>query len=181
VLLYPLVLAYAARSPELPALFGLAFVFNLTTLAPTVFFIVGQQQLGRRWWLLLPAILLISALGAGMMLNTLRAALEIVFQRGAAFERTPKFGLSRRGQHWEGRRYQLRLDLIIFAELALALLNLGTVAAALASGSWAIVVHAALFSAGLFFTSLTTLAQALAVRRSRGPIIAAAPAVIPAE
>ena len=66
------------------------------------------------------------------------------------------------------RRYQLSVDPIIYAEIALGILNAGTVVAGFATGNWVIALYAALFSIGLFFTSGVTIFQAIEVRRSRG-------------
>jgi cellulose synthase/poly-beta-1,6-N-acetylglucosamine synthase-like glycosyltransferase len=167
VLLYPIVLLLSQRYANLISLFGIAAIFNATAFAPTVFFVVAQQQLGRRWWRQLPLILFITALGAGMMLNTVRAALQIFGSQRAIFERTPKFGILNKAQDWTGRRYQLNLDSLIFLELAFALLNMGTIVLALQAGNWIIAVYAALFCAGLLFTSGFTLIQAVALQKRR--------------
>ena len=53
-LLYPAVLLLSQQYPQLMILFGVAYAFNLTALAPTTFFIIGQQKLGKQWWRLLP-------------------------------------------------------------------------------------------------------------------------------
>jgi hypothetical protein len=67
------------------------------------------------------------------------------------------------------RRYQLKLDPIVFPELALALANAATVALALHQHNWMIAVYACLFCVGLFFTSGMTLAQSLSVARQQAP------------
>ncbi|MEW5961397.1 MAG: cellulose synthase family protein, partial [Chloroflexota bacterium] len=169
VLLYPIVLLLTQRYANLISLFGIAAIFNATAFAPTIFFVTAQQQLGRRWWRQLPVILFITALGAGMMLNTVRAALHLFGNRRPTFERTPKFGILNKAQDWTRRRYQLYFDPLIWFELALALLNLGTVVLALQAGNWIIAVYAALFCAGLLFTSGFTLVQAVILRRRRPP------------
>jgi cellulose synthase/poly-beta-1,6-N-acetylglucosamine synthase-like glycosyltransferase len=166
-LLYPLVLIISLRYPALISLFGVALIFNATAFAPTIFFVVAQQQLGRRWWSMLPAILFITALGAGMMLNTLRAALRVGQTRQGAFERTPKFGISTKAHPWTGLTYQLRLDKLVFFELLWATWNIITVGLALAQGNWVIAIYAALFTTGLLFTSGMTIIQTMAVRRSQ--------------
>ena len=166
-ILYPVVLLLSQRYPSLISLFGIAFAFNATAFAPTIFFVAAQQQLGRRWWVQLPVILFITALGAGMMLNTVRAALQILNGKSMAFERTPKFGISRRGQDWTRLIYQLKLDPIVFAELGLAVLNTATTLIAFRLGNWVIGVYAALFTAGLLFTSGLTIAQTLSIQRQR--------------
>ncbi|MCG3211497.1 MAG: hypothetical protein FOGNACKC_05143 [Anaerolineae bacterium] len=167
VLLYPIVLLLAQRYANLISLFGIAAIFNATAFAPTLFFVAAQQQLGRRWWRQLPVILFITALGAGMMLNTVRAALQIFGNRRGAFERTPKFGVLNKTHDWTRRRYQLQLDSLIVFELAFALLNLGTLVLALKIGNWIIAVYAALFLAGLLFTSGFTVSQAVVLNQRR--------------
>lgn len=162
-LLYPAVLMLTQRYQNLIGLFGIGFVFNATAFAPTIFFAVAQQQLGRSWWRLIPKILFMTILGAGMMLNTLRAALQIGLGKTNAFERTPKFGIIRPRQDWLGLRYQVELDPLVYLEVAFALFNLGTAVIAWQLGNWVIAIYAALFSLGLFFTSSLTIYQSLAV------------------
>jgi cellulose synthase/poly-beta-1,6-N-acetylglucosamine synthase-like glycosyltransferase len=164
-LLYPLILLLSARYPGLLTLFGIAPLFNLTAIAPTVFFLVGQHELGRNWLRQLPLVLCLSVLGQGMMLNTARAAWHIFTRRAGAFERTPKVGLLRHKSDWLGQRYRIRVDAILIWELAFAVFNLGTVALAVARQNWAVAVYAALFGAGLLFVCVGTLAQTLAIHR----------------
>jgi hypothetical protein len=110
---------------------------------------------------MLPAILFITVLGAGMMLNTARAALQILFKPNGVFERTPKYGITQRSQHWVRRRYRLHLDSIVFVEILLALLNAGTAIFAAGAGNWTIAIYTLLFSVGLLFTSGMTVTQSL--------------------
>jgi cellulose synthase/poly-beta-1,6-N-acetylglucosamine synthase-like glycosyltransferase len=169
VFLYPLVLAISRHYPALVTLFGIGFLFNLTAFAPTMFFLVAENQLGRRAWQNLPVILFVSAMGTGMMVNTLRAAAEIAFNRKGTFERTPKFGIVERKQTWMNQRYQLKLDAIVFPELAFALANAATAALAIHQHNWMIAVYACLFCCGLFFTSGMTISQSLSVARQHAP------------
>lgn len=163
MLLYPVVMILATHFPGLVSLFGIAFAFNATTFAPTLFFIVAQRQLGGNWWRALPAIFFITILGAGMTINTTRAALQIAFNRNGVFERTPKFGISEKTQNWHTRRYQLHFDSIVVFEIAFALLNAWTAWTAAQINNYAIAVYAALFCAGLLFTSGITITQGMAV------------------
>lgn len=165
--LYPFVLLLSQRYPTLISLFGIAFAFNATAFAPTIFFIAAQQQLGRGWWRQLPVILFITALGAGMMMNTVRAALQILLGTTFTFERTPKFGLVQKGQDWTSKRYQLHTDSLVFMELAMAGINAFTMVLAFHLGNWVIGIYAMLFTAGLLFTSGLTIAQAISVMQTR--------------
>jgi hypothetical protein len=163
MLLYPILLSFSSDFKGLVSLFGIAVIFNLTTFSPSLFFLVAQRQLGNRSWKTLPLIILISALYAGMMLNTVRAALHILRREKGVFERTPKFGIVHKKQAWTHHRYQIHLDTIIFFELAFAMVNALTFYMALRNGSWIIAFYAALFSFGLLYTSGSSLAQAVAV------------------
>ena len=174
-LLYPLLLLTSGPRPDVFALFGIVALFNLTTFTPTLLFAVGQRQVGRRWTAELPEILLLSVFGAGMMMNTARAAWQALRRHPASFERTPKFGLNGRRDDWRGLRYQLGFDRIVFVELALAGLNGATVIAALQRGSWAIALYAGIFAAGLAWAGALTVGQSLrtnlAARRAPAPIV----------
>lgn len=167
-LIYPLAAVLAVRFPGVVSLFGIALLFNLTALAPTVFFLVAQQRLNRPWWKLLPVVLFVTAFGSGMMLNTVRATVEAIFGRPRAFERTPKHGITHRQQRWRSKYYQPTLDRIIFWEFGLGLLNLVSAGLAWQVGHWFIAFYALLFSIGFFFTSLYTLGQSLHAARQTG-------------
>jgi hypothetical protein len=112
-------------------------------------------------------IIFISALYAGMMLNTVRAAFHILRREKGVFERTPKFGIIHKKQGWTHRRYQIHFDVINFFELAFALVNALTLYLAVRSGSWIIAFYAALFCMGLLYTSGSSVAQAWAVLRNK--------------
>ncbi len=165
MLLYPAVIYFMQRSPELFALWGIGALFNLTTLAPLMFFSVAQAQLGRGWWRKIPYILFFTALGAGLMPNTLRAAWQLARGDSQTFERTPKFGIDGRNQTWVEKKYNLPLDAAILFEFFIATWNLATFWYALQSGNWVMAFYAAIFFAGVSFVSSQALAQSLRERQ----------------
>jgi len=164
-LLYPLILWLSTRYPDLISVCGIATIFNITALAPTVFFVAAQKQLQRKWWHRLPQILFVSALGAGMMVNTLRAAWQVLTGQKGVFERTPKFGIQQKGEQWVHSAYQLALDPIVFLELLFALLNAFTLGLALSMKNYIIGFYSGVFLAGLLFTSGMTIVQSVMVAR----------------
>ena len=170
-LVYPLLLVMASRYQAVFSTLSIVGIFNLTTLAPTLLFTIGQRQLGRRWSREIPTIVALSALGAGMMVNTARAAIQAIGGRPAAFERTPKFGLRGRHEDWRRLRYQLGIDPIVIVELALAAVNAWTCWAAVGRGYWGIAVYSTIFAVGLTsavaLTVGQTLQSAVATRRRR--------------
>ena len=166
-LLYPLILSISQEYTNLITLFGVAVIFNVTAVAPTAFFISAQHQLGRPWWRKLPEILFITTLGTGMMLNTVRAFLQILTGQSLTFERTPKFGVSDKKQDWVSKRYQLKLDPLVYFEIAFGLFNVGTMIYSILVENYVITFYASLFAIGLFFVSGLSIAQAVAVYRSQ--------------
>lgn len=166
-LIYPLVVRYTAVDPHFSMLFGLAYIFALTSIAPTFFFLVGQQQLGRNWKRLLPKILGVSVIGSGLMLNTVRAAWQIMQKQEAVFERTAKFGMGEQKEDWTAKRYQLRFDLLTYFELGLGLYSLRTAWLAIQLETWGILVYALLFGVGLISVAGVTIVQSTAVYRQR--------------
>jgi len=163
--IYPLVLILSGQFPSLVSLFGLALIFNITALAPTLSFIVAQAQLKRPWWQMIPAIVFISVFGTGMMLNTVRAALEALRKTDRQFQRTPKFGVTSKGQSWRRSVYKLKLDPIVFWEIAFGLMNVVTCILAIQVQHWFIAFYTMIFATGLFFNSSYTLYQSVYDRR----------------
>lgn len=175
-LLYPLILSISQEYTNLITLFGIAVIFNVTAVAPTVFFISAQHQLGRPWWRKLPEILFITTMGTGMMLNTVRAFLQILTGHAITFERTPKFGVSDKSQNWVNKRYQLKLDPLVYFEIAFGLFNVGTIIYSIFVQNYVITFYAGLFAIGLFFVSGLSIAQTVAVTRSqRQKVVVIAP------
>lgn len=164
MVVYPAVVYYSGQFPELLALYGIGAAFNLSALAPTMYFTLAQKELGGGWWRKIPAIVFIMALGAGMMPNTVRAAWEIVTGRGKSFERTPKFGVARSGDAWVNKKYQLRLDFWVLFEFLVAGWNLFTLVYAIQMNNWVIAFYAGIFFVGAVFVSGLSIAQNLAVR-----------------
>lgn len=164
--LYPVILAMSQGRQAMLAILGAMSVFNLTTFAPTLLFTVAQRRLGRPWLRQLPLVLLLSVFGAGLMVNTARAA--VLAWRGGrnVFERTPKFDVREKRAHWQRLRYQIALDRIVVAEAAVMLVNLATLVVAVRAGVWAIAAYAAIFSLGLGTSVSVTLFQAARGRRA---------------
>lgn len=169
-LIYPLIVAVGIRFGGYATLYGLGYLFAFTSLAPGIFFITGQRQLGRRWHRDLARIAAVTVLGSGLMLNTVRAAFQIFTKPNPAFERTAKFGIAGRQQPgqrvWGSGRYVLGFDRIVYAEAALGLYCAGAAVWAGFERNWGILLYASIFAAGLLSVAGITIAQAVAVART---------------
>ncbi len=109
-----------------------------------------------------------------MVLNTMRALVQILQGRVVPFERTPKFGITHRSQSWRGNRYLIRFDVLVILEALLGIFNLWTVWIAWSSGYYLMMIYAFFFALGLFFFSAATFIQSLSHRliRDRQPVSA---------
>ncbi len=166
-LIYPLVAIFTVQYVHLSTLYGLAYLFAFTSIAPTLFFIMGQQQLGRPWWRLLPKILAISVVGSGLMLNSVRAAWQILRKRENIFERTAKFGIEQERQKWTQKRYQLQFDSIVYPEFFLGFYSLYVAYMAATYQSWGIALYALMFGSGLVFVAGVTVHEGWVIYRDR--------------
>ncbi len=169
ILLYPFLLLFATKYPTLLAPVGIGLIMNFLVFAPAMYFIVAQQLLRRRWFLSLPLIFLMSIFSSGLILNTLRAALQIAQKRIVPFERTPKYAITNRAQPWAESRYRVKIDSLVFFEMLLALFNLWTAWFAWSTNHYLIMIFAFLFAVGLFFSSGFTLLQTLSARFTPDP------------
>ncbi len=162
IFLYPAILYVAHDSPQLAGFFHLAVFFNITALAPMIYFVLAQFELDqRRWWLKLPIILLVTVRGSGMVANTMVSIIQVILRRKTAFERTPKFGIRHRGEGWTDKAYQLRGNPLVLAELLLGAITLRTATYAAHFDDWVIFVYAGLLTAGLFMVAGFSLMQGI--------------------
>ncbi len=161
---YPLLLLIAMHYPTILQPIGIGFLMNLLVFAPAFYFVTAQYLLNRKWFLSLPLIFLMSMFASGMVLNTMKALIQILQNKIIPFERTPKFGITNSAQKWLGNRYQVQVDSLIFFEFLLALFNLLTAYFAFSLNYYLVMMYALFFSSGLFFFSIFTLLQSLSAR-----------------
>jgi len=164
IMLYPLMLGLAAEYPSLLEPIGFGLLMNLIFFAPTVYFVTAQQVLSRRWLLSLPVIFLTSVVTLGLVLNTIRAAWQILSRRAIPIDRTPKYGIVRREQTWDQRRYFVRTDSLIPFEFALGMFSLWTAWFGWKTDHWFIMAYTMLFAGGLIFSATTSFVQSVAHR-----------------
>jgi len=107
MLCYPLLISVLPHVPGLSDMFVLANYLGPMTIAPTVFYLVGQLIVRRFEWRTVASVLVYQIVGAGMAMNTTRAALKALFKQRVEFLRTPKWGSSSP----RASAYRLKADL----------------------------------------------------------------------
>ncbi len=171
--LYPLVLLSLRWQPGVTRLIHLSVLFTLAALTPTIYLIVGQREMKRPWVRQLPLILWLTVLGAGMMYHNAYAVFAGLFSReAAAFERTPKFGITgKNSQGWQQQSYHVRMKPGVLFELGMLVFNLNTVRMALDRQYLSIAFYAAIFALGMLFTlAITILQEAALIRMQWAPL-----------
>lgn len=138
---------------------------GLAGVIPPLTHAIAQMTLypdWRRRLLVLPAQL---AIGTGITINNSRAVLLAMFKVQSEFLRTPKFGAGR-ADSWLNRRYTLKSDGVLWAELGMAVYALG--AALLAwHVSPAFVPYLGLYGAAFLLMAALGLRDLLLLRRAR--------------
>jgi cellulose synthase/poly-beta-1,6-N-acetylglucosamine synthase-like glycosyltransferase len=156
-LLYPLVLII---DHSVEPLFNLTVIFTLTFCAPSVYFLMGQREIGKSWWKAIPQVLGLNILGAGMMYHNAGAVLSALLDgKSAEFERTPKLGITEKAQTWRGNVYQLRPNWSLGFESLMLFYNLNSLRLAIKTQNWSIAFFAGLFAIGCAAVLLMSLAQ----------------------
>jgi cellulose synthase/poly-beta-1,6-N-acetylglucosamine synthase-like glycosyltransferase len=170
VLYLPLLLIINNASVPLEV-FNISWIFNLTAVAPTLMFMVAQwrrESAAKHFaektasvFMKMPHIFLLSVLGSGMMLNTVRAMFQLFLQKHFVFERTPKMGASNQKLLTNKRiaHYHIGLDPIVFAEIIFAMWNGVSMFIAWQLGFWGVMLYAGLFMIGLGAVAGSTLLQ----------------------
>lgn len=174
LLSYPFVLLAGEAFGMTQTLWGLGYVLTPASLSPAIFLATGQALQGRGGRRRAPAVAAMIVFGSGLMVNTARAALDIVTRPDPVFERTAKYGLAEgpTAVDWASQRYQRQLDRVVYFEVALGLYGLGTAYLAYSIRSWGIFLYAMLFAAGLLAVAGASIAQAgNARRRRRGGLV----------
>jgi cellulose synthase/poly-beta-1,6-N-acetylglucosamine synthase-like glycosyltransferase len=163
-LFQPIVLYHSQRFEPIGTPAGVSPVWSviatIPALAPFVYLAFSQWRANGFIFSRIPYILASSVMGAGIMLTTVTAMVRsLAVRRKFVFERTPKYGIARSGDSWDGKRYTLGADGILGAEVLLACYGMGTLAFAAALRSWASVFFCLYFLCGLFFIIAMSIVQ----------------------
>jgi len=156
-LIHPLMLILLLLTLPLllgPRMMGLPlFYLGLGSLGPPLLFALSQWDTYPDWRRRLAYFPFLVLLGTGIALNNALAVGEALARRPNLFQRTPKFGLEERTDHWAESRYALPLSRMTLGEALLALYSLVTVIVALAKGDHYAVPFLLLYLGGFGYVA----------------------------
>ncbi len=167
LLMIPAMVARASTGLEEMALLDIP-IFAAATLSVVSFYTASAWRLrrmqpgrsGRRAFFAairhIPAAL---GVGIGLSFSNAVAVLEGIAGRRTPFERTPKYGVSKSGEAWRGKRYRTRTAAVTLLEVMLGLALLLATGYAVALGMIASAPFLLLFAFGYLQVGRQSLAE----------------------
>jgi len=131
--------------------------FAAATFSVVFFYAASQRELGRRWWVWLPRMPLVLAVGIGLSINNARAVVEALMGYQTAFVRTPKHGVKAAGDSVARKRYKAMVSLQPLVELAMAAYMTYGVAFLIDRGVYYSLPFLVLFQVGFGYVALASI------------------------
>jgi hypothetical protein len=93
------------------------------------------------------------------MINSVVSIGQVLLKPKDIFERTPKYGIEKKGDSWADKRYKIRFSRLVRYELAMVILNLGTALFAYQHSNWSHTFFSTMFAIGLLLVAGLTIKQ----------------------
>ncbi len=158
---HPMMVVLLLLSLPLILLASPAFLYfkflAMGTFGPLTMYALSQRELYEGWKSRLKYLPMLTIIGTGISVNNTRAVIEALFNRGGVFQRTPKFGIERSTDRWDGKKYRLSFPVMTVIEVALGVYALATLYFALITGNYFLVPFLALYALGYFYVSGLTI------------------------
>jgi cellulose synthase/poly-beta-1,6-N-acetylglucosamine synthase-like glycosyltransferase len=136
-------------------------LFAAATLSVVNFYAISQREAYPDWRNRVKYLPVVMAIGIGLAVNNAKAVIEALFGDSGEFKRTPKYGIERRQDEWQGKKYHQSMPIQPLVELALGLYFTVTVLYALANGIYGTLPFLVLFQFGFLYMGLTSIVQQL--------------------
>jgi hypothetical protein len=96
-------------------------LFLAATLSVFRFYFISQREIYPDWKSRVKYLPAVMAIGIGLAVNNAKAVIEALLDKPSDFMRTPKYGIERRDDNWQGKKYHQTMNIQPFIELALGL------------------------------------------------------------
>jgi cellulose synthase/poly-beta-1,6-N-acetylglucosamine synthase-like glycosyltransferase len=136
-------------------------LFAAATLSVVNFYAISQREAYPDWRTRVKYLPVVMAIGIGLAVNNAKAVIEALFGDAGEFKRTPKYGIERRQDEWQGKKYHQSMPIQPLVELALGLYFTVTVLYALANGIYGTLPFLVLFQFGFLYMGLMSIVQQL--------------------
>lgn len=134
--------------PEVGWMFRGATVLVVASFGHPWLYLISQRERGKTWLEAILTVPLVVSGNMGIAINNTRALVEALAGRHTPFNRTPKYALRTRSDHWKGKVYRVSGDAWPLAELLLAAYALVAMGYALVGGHYLALPFLALYVVG---------------------------------
>jgi cellulose synthase/poly-beta-1,6-N-acetylglucosamine synthase-like glycosyltransferase len=134
-------------------------LFAAATLSVFNFYLISQREAYPDWKSRVKYLPLVMAIGIGLAINNTKAVLEALFGGPGEFTRTPKYGIERRQDDWQHKKYHQSMPIQPLIEVGFGLYFTMTVFYALANGIYGTLPFLILFQFGFLYLGLMSILQ----------------------
>jgi cellulose synthase/poly-beta-1,6-N-acetylglucosamine synthase-like glycosyltransferase len=134
-------------------------LFAAATLSVFNFYLISQREAYPDWKSRVKYLPVVMAIGIGLAINNTKAVLEALFGGPGEFTRTPKYGIERRQDDWQHKKYHQSMPIQPLIEVGFGLYFTMTVLYALANGIYGTLPFLILFQFGFLYLGLMSILQ----------------------
>jgi cellulose synthase/poly-beta-1,6-N-acetylglucosamine synthase-like glycosyltransferase len=134
-------------------------LFAAATLSVFNFYLISQREAYADWRTRVRYLPVVMAIGIGLAVNNSKAVLEALFGQPGEFTRTPKYGIERRQDEWQHKRYHQSMPIQPFVELAFGIYFTVSVLYAITNEIYGTLPFLMLFQFGYLYMGLMSIVQ----------------------
>jgi cellulose synthase/poly-beta-1,6-N-acetylglucosamine synthase-like glycosyltransferase len=123
----------------------------LATFGPTIMYLFSQRILYRDWRRRIRYLPFLMCLGTGIAVNNTKAVLEALFNLKSGFVRTPKYGIKKKQDRWQGKRYSIPVNFVSIIEFIFGIYALSALLLFLFYSKYLISPFLVIYTAGFFY------------------------------
>ncbi len=134
-------------------------LFAAATLSVFNFYLISQREAYPDWKSRIKYLPIVMAIGIGLAINNTKAVFEALFGQPGEFVRTPKYGIERKQDDWQHKKYHQSIPIQPFVEIAFGLYFTAAVFYALANEIYGTLPFLMLFQFGYLYMGLMSVVQ----------------------
>jgi hypothetical protein len=123
----------------------------LATCGPSTMYLFSQKILYRDWKHRIKFLPFLMCLGTGIAVNNTQAVLEAFLNIKSGFVRTPKYGIRKQKDSWQGKHYSIPLNAISVLEFTLGLYSLAGLLMFLFFSKYLVSPFLLIYTSGFFY------------------------------
>ena len=123
----------------------------LATCGPSTMYLFSQKILYRDWKHRIKFLPFLMCLGTGIAVNNTKAVLEAFFNVKSGFVRTPKYGIRKQKDKWQGKHYSIPLNAISILEFTLGLYSLAGLLMFIFFSKYLVSPFLLIYTSGFFY------------------------------